>query len=241
MQVAGGPVAGVLGGMGPLAGAAFLARLTMLTDAATDQDHIPVALWSDPRVPDRTAARLRGGPDPLPWMQAGISRLEQAGAGVIAIPCNTAHLWYDELVAHANVPVLHIIEAVADDLDRRQVKGPIGLMGTAATLKLDLYQRHLAARGYDTIVPTEEEIATLCVPAIDLVKSNQVAASFAPAAECISRLKARGAAAVALGCTELPLAVPFERREALGVALTDSIDALALSLIDWWRQHQVAA
>ena len=53
-------ILGVLGGMGPLAGATFMQRLTLLTPADRDQDHIPSILWSDPRVPDRTAARLSG-------------------------------------------------------------------------------------------------------------------------------------------------------------------------------------
>ena len=51
-------VLGVLGGMGPLASAQFMVRLTLLTPAERDQDHIPAVLWSDPRVPDRNAARL---------------------------------------------------------------------------------------------------------------------------------------------------------------------------------------
>src|ERR1700727_3134929 len=56
---------GVLGGMGPLASAQFMVRLTLLTPAMRDQDHIPTVLWSDPRVPDRTVGRLSGGADPL--------------------------------------------------------------------------------------------------------------------------------------------------------------------------------
>ena len=51
------PFLGVLGGMGPMAGAAFMARLTALTEASSDQEHIPAILWSDPRVPDRTRSR----------------------------------------------------------------------------------------------------------------------------------------------------------------------------------------
>jgi aspartate racemase len=45
----------------------------------------------------------------------------------------------------------------------------------------------------------------------------------------------QGAKAVVLGCTELPLAVPPSRRAALGVVLTDSIDALALEAIGLMR------
>src|SRR4051812_25932876 len=47
-------ILGVLGGMGPLASAHFMLRLTLLPPARRDQDHIPAVLWSDPRVPDRT-------------------------------------------------------------------------------------------------------------------------------------------------------------------------------------------
>ena len=67
-------ILGVLGGMGPLAGATFMQRLTLLTPADRDQDHIPSILWSDPRVPDRTAARLSGGEDPLPWLLRACDR-----------------------------------------------------------------------------------------------------------------------------------------------------------------------
>ena len=49
-------ILGVLGGMGPLASAHFMLRLTLLTPAAREQDHVPAVLWSDPRVPDRDAA-----------------------------------------------------------------------------------------------------------------------------------------------------------------------------------------
>ena len=59
-------ILGVLGGMGPLASAQFMLRLTLLTPADRDQDHIPAVLWSDPRVPDRTRGKSGDGPDPLP-------------------------------------------------------------------------------------------------------------------------------------------------------------------------------
>lgn len=225
---------GVLGGMGPMAGAAFMARLTALTPAARDQDHLPAVLWSDPRVPDRTAARLHGGPDPLPWLVQGVKALERIGAGAIVIPCNTAHLWYDEIVAATKLPVLHIIESVIDDLDRMGLAGAtIGLMGTVATLKLGLYQRHLEARGYRWVLPAAEDIDACCTAAIEAVKSNCVADGYVPAAEGVRKLRAAGAAAVVLGCTELPLALPHERRAELGIPLTDSIDALALAAIHW--------
>lgn len=227
---------GILGGMGPLAGATFATRLVALTPAGSDQAHIPAMLCNDPRVPDRSSARLGQGEDPLAAMMTGIRRLEGAGARLIAIPCNTAHLWYEQMARQTAVPLLHIVEAVCDELERLGIRNArIGLMGTPATLKLGLYQGPLAQRGHSVIVPDEEELQ-LCVDAIAAVKANRSDEAFAPAAECIRRLVARGADAVVLGCTELPLAVPHAQRAALGVVLTDSIDALVRAAIGrFWQ------
>src|SRR5689334_8554805 len=121
-----GGLLGVLGGMGPLAGAAFVTRLVALTPAERDQEHVPVLLCNDPRIPDRSSARLGQGEDPLDSMLRGLRLLEGAGASLIAIPCNTAHLWYEQLAQRARVPLLHIVEAVCDDLERLGVEGPVG-------------------------------------------------------------------------------------------------------------------
>jgi len=237
--VAGGPFLGVLGGMGPMAGAVFMERLTALTPADIDQQHVPAILWSDPRVPDRPAGRAGTGADPLPWMCNGMHHLERAGAGAIVIPCNTAHLWYDALAASVSIPVLHIVDAVIGDLQRLGLRGGrVGLLGTSATLGSGLYQGRLAESGYVPVVPGETELARYCTEAIRLVKRNRLDAAQAPAADAVARLCSRGVDAVVLGCTELPLALPHAMRGSLGTVVTDSIDALALAALAW---HEGAA
>lgn len=227
---------GVLGGMGPLASAQFMLRLTLLTPAARDQDHIPAVLWSDPRVPDRTQGKLAGGADPLPWLLHGISGLRQAGCGAIAIPCNTAHGWYNEMLAAAGVPILHIVDAAASDLRRQEVRGgTIGIMGTAATLAMRLYQDRLETQGWRCIVPDTTQMQRLVSPAIAAVKANRLADAYPPLVEVANDLAARGAAAVVLGCTEIPLGIQAGPAEALRVPLVDTIDALARASIAWAR------
>lgn len=225
---------GVLGGMGPLASAQFMLRLTLLTPAETDQAHIPTVLWSDPRVPDRTAARLAGGEDPLPALLRGLHGLERAGCGAVAIPCNTAHGWYDAMREATRLPILHIVDAAAEELARLGVpRGTVGIMGTAGTLAMRLYQDRLAARGYACLTPGTEEMERLVTPAIALVKANRVPEAYAPLAEAARRLAGRGAEAVVLGCTEIPLGL--EAGPALPFPVADTIDALARAAITWAR------
>jgi aspartate racemase len=241
-------VLGVLGGMGPLASAQFMLRLTLLTPAERDQDHIPAVLWSDPRVPDRSHGNQRGSSsetgaaDPLPWLLRGIHGLERAGCGAIAIPCNTAHGWYSEMGAATNLPILHIVDAAADDLRRLGVHAAgIGVMGTQATLDMRLYQDRLGTLGWDCMTPTQSQMDRLVSPAIALVKANRVAEAYAPLAEVVNDMASRGAAAVVLGCTEIPLGILAGPAERLRAPVVDTIDALARAAIGWARGQQAPA
>ncbi len=229
-------VLGVLGGMGPLASAQFMLRLTLLTQAGRDQDHIPAVLWSDPRIPDRSAARLGNGPDPLPWLLRGINGLRAAGCDAIAIPCNTAHAWFEPMAQAAGMPILHIVDATAADLRRIGITGgTIGLMGTPLTLAMRLFQDRLASSGWDIIEPDPEQMQRLVSPAIAAVKANRVADAYQPLAEVVNSLAAQGATAVILGCTEIPLGLQAGPADTLRVPVVDTIDALARAAIQWAR------
>ncbi|MBN9429744.1 MAG: aspartate/glutamate racemase family protein [Burkholderiales bacterium] len=226
--------------MGPLAGAWFVQRLVQLTPAHADQEHIPVILRNDPRIPDRSAAKIGCGADPFDAMAEGMRFLEGAGADLIAVPCNTAHLWYDDLCATVSSPVLHIVEAVVRDLARRGLRGgKVGILGTPATLATGLYQRFLADAGYVPLTPSRDRIERFCEQPIKLVKANRLGEACSPVACAVRDFAEKGAAAVVLGCTELPLALPHAQRSGLGVCVVDSIDALAQAVIEVFAGRSV--
>jgi aspartate racemase len=105
-----GTVVGVLGGMGPAATADFYDKLVRATPATRDQHHLRVVVWSDPTVPDRSAAIVGDGPDPTPWLLRGGRVLTGAGAGLIAVPCNTAHAFLATVEEQIGVPMVHMID-----------------------------------------------------------------------------------------------------------------------------------
>ena len=71
---------GILGGMGPLATADLFQKIVLLTDAEKDNDHIRIFIDNNSAIPDRTAAILNGGADPVPEMKKALRSLERCGA-----------------------------------------------------------------------------------------------------------------------------------------------------------------
>ena len=100
---------GILGGMGPLATADLFRKITLLTKAGCDNDHIRVYIDSNAQIPDRTAAILHGGKDPLPEMRSALHSLEACGAGCVIMPCNTAHYFLPQLQAETKLPFLSML------------------------------------------------------------------------------------------------------------------------------------
>ena len=197
------PRIGILGSMGPLATADFLAKLTHATPALCDQDHFPVTVESAPQIPDRIAALEGRGDDPLPALLAVARRLTGAGCDLIAMPCNTAHLWHDALRAQIGVPMLHIADAVAAEL---KGAGTVGLMGTTGTLSSGLYQRRIGG-AVRWLLPDDTAMTAHVMPGIAAVKRGEMSAAAALLRPVVLELAARGADVIVLGCTEIPLAI----------------------------------
>ncbi|MEU8125314.1 amino acid racemase [Spirillospora sp. NPDC049024] len=201
---------GILGGMGPAASAAFYTRLTALTPAATDQEHLPVLLWSDSTIPDRSAAVLGMGADPSAHILRGLSLLENAGATLIAVPCNTAHFFLRRLSARVSVPVVdmvretcRVVRASSPPLRR------VGLLGTSGLVSAGLYQRELRATGVGCLTPSNEQQAWVD-QAIAHVKARDLDRAGPLLASCARALVEHGCEAIIAGCTEIPLALTAE-------------------------------
>lgn len=228
---------GVLGGMGPAATVDFMTKLIRLGGPVREQDHVPLIVVSDPRVPDRVGPILHGtGESPVPAMREGVRRLERAGAGCIAIPCHTAHFWYDELASTTPLPVLHIVDAALEELRRLAVPpGPLGLLATAATLAAGLYQPRLAAAGYQPLVPDATVMAETVLPAIALVKQDRTGEAAPLLGRALDHLTTAGATRVLLACTELPLAAAAITTSP--AACIDGTAALARACLAWWRRR----
>lgn len=106
---------GILGGMGPMATVYFYRLITEHTLATCDAEHLNILITSRTDIPDRTNYIMgRINVSPAPFMCHDIKTLEAMGADIIAVPCNTAHFFHDEITAAVSIPVLDIVSITAD-------------------------------------------------------------------------------------------------------------------------------
>jgi aspartate racemase len=232
---------GVLGGMGPLATVDFFSKVISETPAKGDADHVPMLIQSDPRIAPRPPAILGEGRSPLPELLAGRDRLISAGATALAMPCNTAHFWYADLIEGCSVPFLSIVDASANELSLLADAGSaIGIIATRATLAAQIFDPALVRSGYTVMLPDEIVMNTLVLPGIEFVKAGDTLRGGQLIEKAVQALLNHGARAVVLACTETPLALDAIK-SPLRSHCVDSTAALARSCVAWWQSNRVAS
>jgi aspartate racemase len=190
---------GVIGGMGPAATVDFLQRLVSSLPVSDDRGHPRILVDSNPHVPDRNAALQASGPSPGPALAAMARGLAAQGAELLAMPCNAAHGWADDIRAATPLP---FIDMVAATVALARGAGAIGLIAVAATLDARLYHGPLEALGIVVIEPERRAVAEL----VARVKAGDTGAGARAAATAIAEaLAARGADRVIAACTDIPL------------------------------------
>lgn len=220
-------IIGIIGGMGPLATADLFEKIILHTRASRDQDHLRVLIDSNTNIPDRTAAILHGGADPVPELSASARGLERQGAELLLMPCNTAHHFYDAVQASVSVPVLHMIRLTTRALEERGVR-TAGLLATDGTVQTGIYQRCFEGTGIRLLAPDPAGQQAIMAMIYQGVKAGRRDYDASAARQAMEALLDRGAETLILGCTELPLAV---RLYGIGLPATDPTLELALAAI----------
>lgn len=214
-------VLGVLGGMGPVATTAFMARVQALTPARADEDHIRMLVDLNPHVPNRHLQAEAAG-RALAEMAV---RLRDMGAEVLAMPCNTAHAHADAIRA-AGPPFIDMVTATVEAAGATGARR-IGVLATPGGETL--YATALAVAGLERVGLEEADRAAF-MAAVFAFKAGDVGDG--PRAEMrrlAGALVAAGAEVVIGGCTEVPLLL--EAGE-VSVPLVDSAEVLARACVE---------
>ena len=152
--------------------------------------------------------------------------LEKAGADFIVICTNTMHKIAPDIQKNINIPILHIAEATADELDKKDIK-KVALLGTKYTMEQDFYKNKLIDRGIEVVIPDDEDRAEVNrVIYEELCLGKILPLSKKKFLEIMDKLLEKGAQGVILGCTEIGLLV---QQKDTDISLFDTAEIHAKS------------
>jgi aspartate racemase len=146
------------------------------------------------------------------WEEAGeilagaAGRLESAGADFLVICTNTMHKVAPQIEQAIGIPLLHIADATAEEIERTGLKR-IGLLGTRFTMEEEFYRGRLEDRHQlEVIVPNDQD------------------------RQMVHRVADEGAEGIILGCTEISLLVTPQDSP---VPLFDTTEIHARRAAEW--------
>ena len=225
---------GILGGMGPHATVAFMDQLLQLTPAERDSDHLRLIVDSHPHIPSRTRHLLYGEASPVPGMIEACRKLAAYPVDFIAVPCNSACGFIDEVRDALGVPILDIVEITAASLAAKHpTVRSAAVIGGHVTYRKQSYRRFLEAAGVAYVEhdeATQTEIEGL-ITKIKLLDTGP--AVIGSCVNVVEHLRdGLGAESIILGCTEfgcIDLPAP-------GIPLVDSSYELARHIVEKVKQ-----
>jgi len=227
-------IVGILGGMGPEATVDLFGKIVAATPAGTDQEHLRIIIDNNAKIPSRQAAVLEGGEDSTPMLVSTAQNLERAGADFLVMPCNTAHLFYQPIAEAIAIPMLHIAdETVGEALRRFPSLETVGVLASAATIKLRLYHERFEARGVKVVSPSDVEQEAIQSVIFSVKGGDKGPEVQARVREVAESLATGGAQLLVTACTELPLVL---QDGDVSVPVLDPTQCLALAAVRFARE-----
>ncbi len=197
---------GILGGMGTQAGLDFSIKLAKLYRGKLDQNYPLFVLYNKSNVPKRLSDKKFYNLVYKSLLE-GCFFLQKNNCKFIAIPCNTAHHWYDGLRKKVKVPILSMPKEVFAYAKKNcPSNSKVGILATESTLKTKIYHKFFERR-YKLIEPPLN-LQKRCVnKSIELVKKGKVKEAekiIKPVIRYLLKMKCKK---IILACTELPVAI----------------------------------
>ncbi len=203
---------GILGGMGPLATLDLFQKIIINTDGKKDQDHLPIIIYNNTKIPPRTEAYFEGEEKLILELEKSALLLERAGADFIIMPCNTSHIWIDIIKAKVTIPIYSMIENTVRYVQEQSSLSnkKILLIATSATVNSQIYQRAFQPCSSKLIIPNPDE-QIIISSMIDQLKAGLICenAYLNSFKEMLNKYKKRNVFVILGACTEIPILFPL--------------------------------
>ncbi len=223
---------GILGGMGPEASANLYYKMIKYAQhkygAVQDADYPPIVIYSLPLFGfDETG--IVNKELIKKQLIEGVKKLEHADCDLIIIGCNTVHIFYEEMQSAIKIRILNIIEETKKKVIKFGYK-KVGLFASESTTKTKLYQNKFKESGIEVISPNAAQQKMLNKVIEHVMGGNQTVDDIIALKDIARDFLKRGAEAIVMGCTEIPLAINQSHTD---IKLFDTIEIIVESAVDF--------
>lgn len=212
---------GVIGGLGPETSAKLYLQIVETCFKKNNVTRPPILLWNVP-IPYRMESNLilknQGANKFLPFLVDAARNLQKAGADFLILPCNSMHIFIEDIRNSVDIPVISIVEEVAKLLNKQNILS-VGILATSTTLTSQLFQNALRSRGVKISTPTKSDQIKLGVVINNILQKKQTLQNLQTLKQIISRLETEN---IILACTDLQLMV----KNCHNVKIIDTLEVL---------------
>lgn len=197
---------GIIGGQGPASTIVFYERIVKYFQdtfgARYVEDYPPMIIYSTP-----TPKLVHGVEDEektFYLLAHAVYGLEREGADFIIITCISLQYFIERLQPLVSIPIIPITPILVDEAKRKKYT-TLGILATKATLEKKICHTGLEKAGITIIEPNRTEQHEVGEVILDVIGGTVTAKDSDVLQNVIGKLKKRGAEAVLLACTELPM------------------------------------
>ncbi|MBP9687210.1 amino acid racemase [Candidatus Woesebacteria bacterium] len=222
-------VAGIIGGLGPETTSKFYLEVNFSCFEKDKTNRPSMLVWNVPlpyQIEEDFILKAQGEDRYIPYLIDAAQRLEKGGADFIVIPCNSVHIFINQIRESVNIPVLSIIEETVSLLKKKNIK-EVGILATSSTIRKQLYEDSLKANGIKVIAPNEEDQSLMGEIINNLVHSRQDKEDKDKLQLITKNLVDQGTRTVLLACTDLQLISPIIQN----TEIIDTMDILAQTTV----------
>ncbi len=201
---------GIIGGLGPETTSEFYLDI-VFSCQKLDRTARPAIIISSVPLPYQIEEDLilksEGMERYIPFLTAEALRLEKSGADFIVMPCNSLHIFIEEIRRAVKIPVLSIVEEMVKFLQQEKMK-KVGIISTSATIKNKLYENAFAQNNINYVTPDDFAQAKMGKFILNLVTGQQKNQDRQELINIINGFEDKNLDCVILACTDLQLLIP---------------------------------
>lgn len=218
---------GVIGGLGPETTSEFYLEVIFQCQKKNVEQRPLIVISSVPllfEIERDLIASNKGKERYIPFLVKEAQRLENSGVDFLVMPCNSLHVFINEIRQSVNIPVLSIVEETVSYLKEKNFDR-VGLISTSATVANNVYENKLRENDIEFVVPNDLQRAKMDKIIQRLIEGQHLNLDRNEILSVVKDLSNQNVNCVALACTDLQLLLP----ESSDVVIFDTMKVLAIS------------